>query len=114
MFPISINTFIVVANPTMNAPGAACETPSKTVLPIVLASMLETMPHPNAIIKKTPESSTICQFKLKTPYRITISPVIKIPRTDQFLLFRVYLSICFDKFKFWMLRPMAKLLEGSQ
>ena len=67
MLPISIKTFMVVANPTIKAPGADCDTPSKKVLLILVASILEMIPQPKAIIKNIADNSLIPQLKLNTP-----------------------------------------------
>ena len=56
ILPISINTLMVVANPTIKAPGAAKLTALRRVSLMVVALIFEAKPEQSAIIKKTADS----------------------------------------------------------
>ena len=57
MVPISRMTFIVVAMPTINAPGATTDTACRAVSLISLGESLATIPEPSAMMMNIAEIS---------------------------------------------------------
>ena len=112
IFPISMSTFIDVAKPTIKAPGAATDTAFNTVSLMVVASILDTIPHTKPIIKNTAESSLRYHFKFKTPYKMTNQPIIKMEITSQLFPDTLYSLIGFDRDILLISKPLPKLFSG--
>ncbi len=112
IFPISISTFIDVAKPTINAPGAALATESNMVSLIMVAGILAIIPTTKAIIKNTADNSLMYQPQLKTPIKMTIKPIINVDITNQLFRSILYSLNSLDSFNPSTFKPFDKLDLG--